>query len=155
MESLLYKCAFPTRLKRNEEKLLQRFYSGFPGGLPGVALVLLRAAIGIALLAQGGLWLGQPMLTPPAWCCGLLTLGAGCLVFAGFLTPVAAVGTLLYSAGVCLSLLPSPMPNLFESKLSLIFGLTMLLSVAGIGPGAFSVDARVFGRREIILPPTE
>jgi uncharacterized membrane protein YphA (DoxX/SURF4 family) len=47
------------------------------------------------------------------------------------------------------------MPNLFESKLSLIFGLTMLLSVAGIGPGAFSVDARVFGRREIILPPTE
>jgi hypothetical protein len=47
------------------------------------------------------------------------------------------------------------MPNLFDSKLSLVFGLTMLLSVMGIGPGAFSVAARVFGRREIIIPPTD
>jgi hypothetical protein len=29
----------------------------------------------------------------------------------------------------------------------------MVLTVAGLGPGAFSVDARLFGRREIIIPP--
>jgi hypothetical protein len=31
--------------------------------------------------------------------------------------------------------------------------MTMVLAIIGLGPGAFSVDARVFGRREIIIPP--
>jgi hypothetical protein len=30
----------------------------------------------------------------------------------------------------------------------------MLLALILIGPGAFSVDARLFGRREIIIPPS-
>jgi hypothetical protein len=29
----------------------------------------------------------------------------------------------------------------------------MLVAVIVLGPGAFSVDARLFGRREIIIPP--
>jgi hypothetical protein len=44
---------------------------------------------------------------------------------------------------------------LFDSKPALIFALTMLLAIIGAGPGRFSVDARVFGRREIIIPPRE
>lgn len=134
-------------------KLLQRFYSGFPGGLPGVALAALRAVMGITVMVQGGLCLAQPAQTPASLVCGLLTLTAGFLVLAGYLTPIAVTVTVLYAAGVALSILPSPMPNLFDSKLAVIFGLTMLFSLIGIGPGAFSVDARVFGRREIIIPP--
>jgi uncharacterized membrane protein YphA (DoxX/SURF4 family) len=142
------------RPKTKEEKPLQRLYSGFPGGLPGVALAVLRSVIGITVLVQGGLCLAQPDLTPTAWFSGLLTLAAGFLVSIGFLTPIAVAVTVLYAAGVALALLPSPMPSLFDSNLSLVFGLAMLLSIIGIGPGAFSVDARVFGRREIIIPPT-
>ena len=40
-----------------------------------------------------------------------------------------------------------------DGKPALIFAVTMLLTVMGLGPGRFSVDARVFGRREIIIPP--
>jgi hypothetical protein len=29
----------------------------------------------------------------------------------------------------------------------------MLVTIIGLGPGAFSLDARMFGRREIIIPP--
>ena len=113
----------------------------------------MRAVVGIAVVMQGGLYLVEPNTTPAAWLSGLLTLAAGCLVLIGFLTPIAALATVLSAAAVALSLFPFPMQNLFESRISVIFGLTMLLSIMGIGPGAFSVDARVFGRREIIIPP--
>ena len=53
-----------------------------------------------------------------------------------------------------LSWIPSPEHSLIELKLSAI----MLVIVAGaillLGPGAFSIDARLFGRREIIIPRT-
>lgn len=83
---------------------------------------------------------------------GSSALIAGGLLVIGYLTPVvgaiAAVGTV----GVGLSLLPTCSPSLFDSRVSLIFGLTMLITILGVGPGAFSVDARLFGRREIIIP---
>jgi uncharacterized membrane protein YphA (DoxX/SURF4 family) len=41
----------------------------------------------------------------------------------------------------------------FDSQLGLIFGLAILLALAVLGPGAYSIDARLFGRREIIIPP--
>ena len=53
------------------------------------------------------------------------------------------------------SLLPPPLVDLFGSRTSLVFGATMLLVIAAIGPGAFSADARLFGRREIIIPRDE
>ena len=35
----------------------------------------------------------------------------------------------------------------------LIFAGIMAAAIVFLGPGAFSVDARLFGRREIIIPP--
>jgi uncharacterized membrane protein YphA (DoxX/SURF4 family) len=115
----------------------------------------MRVVIGSALLMQGGFCIVQPSPVFAVWLWALVTLVAGCLVLVGFLTPIAVGITLLNTAAVALSLIPSPVPNLFESKLSLVLGLTILLSIVGLGPGAFSVDARVFGRREIIIPPVE
>jgi uncharacterized membrane protein YphA (DoxX/SURF4 family) len=120
-----------------------------------VALAVLRVVIGSALFIQGGLSLVQSSPASTIWFCALETLAAGGLLLIGFLTPIAVGLTLLHAAAVALSLVPAPMPNLFESKLSLILGLTILLSIGGLGPGAFSLDARVFGRREIIIPPVE
>ena len=60
---------------------------------------------------------------------------------------------MLGTAGVALSLLPASTPSVFDSKPALIFALTILLTIIGVGPGRFSVDARLFGRREIIIPP--
>lgn len=135
--------------------LFARFYSGFPGGLAGAALAILRGVIGIVVLVQGVMWLAQPDSLAGAWVSAVLAICAGCLVLVGFLTPIAAAMTLLYLAGIGASLLPAPQPNLFDSKMSMILGLAILLSVTGLGPGAFSVDARAFGRREIVLPPED
>ena len=136
-----------------EEKLLGRLFFAFPGGLPGIALLLLRAVFGIALLLEGGSYIADPNSTLSVWIVGLSALVAGCLLLIGFLTPIVATMVAVGAFGVALSLLPHCALNLFDSKSALVFGLTMLLTLVGLGPGRFSVDARVFGRREIIIPP--
>jgi uncharacterized membrane protein YphA (DoxX/SURF4 family) len=87
------------------------------------------------------------------WFMALSSFVAGTLILVGFLTPVAGFFVAAGAAGVELSLLPACTPTAFESKISVIFGLTMLVTIIGLGPGAISVDARVFGRREIVIPP--
>ena len=64
----------------------------------------------------------------------LILLGSGCLLL-GFLTPVVAV--LLGLASLTLPF------NLDIVVLSIVIAL--------MGPGAFSIDARMFGRREILI----
>ena len=116
-------------------------------------MLLLRAVFGIVLLVEGGFYVGQVNPTPPSWFIGLSAFAAGVLLLIGFLTPIVGGVVAAGAAGVGLSLLPACTPSLFDSKISFIFGLTMLVTILGLGPGAFSVDARVFGRREIIIPP--
>jgi uncharacterized membrane protein YphA (DoxX/SURF4 family) len=89
------------------------------------------------------------------WSLGLLALAGSGLLLIGFLTPFAAIVLSVDVVGAALALLPVSTPSVFDSQLSLIFALTMLLTIIGTGPGRFSVDARVFGRREIIIPPVE
>jgi len=138
--------------EQNEESKLLRLYSAFPGGLPGISLLLLRVVFAITLLVQGGLYLGGPEPTPGAWFVGLAALAAGILMLIGFLTPI--VGTLVGvgAIGIGLSLLPASVPTLFDSRTPIVLAVTMLLTIIVLGPGAVSVDARIFGRREIIIP---
>jgi uncharacterized membrane protein YphA (DoxX/SURF4 family) len=118
-----------------------------------VALLLVRAVFGISLILEGGFYFKEPSATSVVWFVGLAALAGGGLLLIGFLTPIvgAAVGACALS--VALSLFPSSTPTLFDSKPAAVFALTMLVTLIGLGPGAFSVDARVFGRREIIIPP--
>jgi uncharacterized membrane protein YphA (DoxX/SURF4 family) len=132
---------------------MRRLFFGFPRGWPGMTLLLVRAVFGLTLLIEGGYYVGAPNPTMAAWILGLSDFGAGSLLLIGLFTPVVAGLVAAGALAVGLSLLPACMPTLFDSKVSLIFGLTMLMTIIGLGPGAFSVDARVFGRREIIIPP--
>jgi len=79
-------------------------------------------------------------------------MAIGASVLAGFLTPVAAVLLGLTAIGWGTSLIPAPHPNLFPSKLLAGLLATMASAIALLGPGAFSIDARLFGLREIIIP---
>jgi len=97
-------------------------------------------------LIQGGLYLSDGYST-----LGVLGLAAGGLLVAGFLTPVAGVAVALGTLSA--AVLPAPEPNLLDAKLSLIFAGIMTVAIVFLGPGAFSMDARLFGRREIIIPP--
>lgn len=118
-----------------------------------MALLLLRAVLGVAVLAQGASCLGEPDPDLAAWLTGLTALVAGTLLVTGFLTPIAAAIVAAGAVGVRLSLLPACPAALFDSRTAFILALTMLVAILGLGPGAFSVDARMFGRREIIIPP--
>jgi len=118
-----------------------------------MALLLLRAVLGLAVLAEGGSCLGEPDPGLAAWVTGLTALAAGTLLVTGFLTPIAAAIVVAGAVGIRLVLLPACPAALFDSPTAFIFALTMLVAILGLGPGAFSVDARMFGRREIIIPP--
>jgi uncharacterized membrane protein YphA (DoxX/SURF4 family) len=140
------------RPKKYEGHLPQRLFFGFPRGLPGIALLLLRAVVGVLLLVQGAFYVGEQNPTIGTLLVGLTALAGGILLLVGFLTPI--IGTLVGLGALCirLSVLPVPAPNLLDGKLPAIQAAAMLIAVVILGPGAFSVDSRVFGRREVIIP---
>lgn len=140
---------------KSGEATLRLLFSAFPGGLPGMSLLLLRAVLASSLLVEGGFYLGAPAASFTTSSVGLAALVTGALLFVGCLTPVAGLVAILGAAGVALSLFPQSSPSVFDSKAAVILGLTMLLTIIGTGPGRFSVDARMFGRREIVIPPSK
>ena len=131
---------------------MQRLFTAFPAGVPGIALLLLRVSLAIALLVQGRSYLGDPDLGAGALAIGLISIVAAALIMVGMLTPVAGTVVALYGIGIACSLLPSCTRPLFGSGIPLLFAISILLAIIILGPGAFSVDARLFGRREIIIP---
>jgi uncharacterized membrane protein YphA (DoxX/SURF4 family) len=150
--SLRYNQAQPTGAGESKEPTLQRLFPAFPGGWPGIALLLLRAVVGSTLLLQAGFYLRGPDTPVPACLVGCTALAAGTLLLIGLLTPFAGIVATSGMVAIGLSWLPTCTPMLFEARLPVIFGVTMLLAIIVLGPGAFSFDARLFGRREIIIP---
>ena len=135
--------------------MLLRLFSAFPGGWAGICLLLMRGVFGITVLIEGRFYLELPNPTTLTWSAGLLALITGGLLIAGFLTPIAGSLAALEAIGLALSLVPAPTPNIWDSQTAVILGATILVAIIGLGPGAFSVDARLFGRREIIIPRAE
>ncbi len=138
-----------------KEIVLQRLFSTFPGGWPGVGLLLLRMAVGGTAVAGGVVLLAERgMPTLGASVMGLLAVGCGLLLLAGFLTPGAAVLVGLGSAGVTLPWCPALAPSLLDASVKPSSGFLIVMAVAILllGPGAFSLDSYLFGRREIVIP---
>ena len=75
----------------------------------------------------------------------LLLASAACLLL-GFVTPVAAVLIGLTSLALAIGTTSYPIQELEVVVLATVIAL--------LGPGAFSIDARMFGRREILIPVT-
>lgn len=129
-------------------------FSTFPGGWPGAGLLLLRAAIGVTTIIQGGLYLADlDNLTVEAATVGLVAITTGVLLLVGFLTPVAGALVGLGTLGIGLAWFPAAARNLFDAKLPTVFAVIISAAIVFLGPGALSIDARLFGRREIIIPP--
>jgi uncharacterized membrane protein YphA (DoxX/SURF4 family) len=115
--------------------------------------MVLRAAVGITLFAQGVAYLvGWRELAFITWAVALLALASGVLLLVGYLTPIASVLAGSISIGSKFLWLQASSPNLFDSKLATALTASIAVAIVCLGPGAFSVDARLFGRREIIIP---
>ena len=68
------------------------------------------------------------------------------------MTPFVAVLVGLSGIGIAFSWIPLPSQDLFDSYLAVINLIVLSIAIALLGPGAFSLDARMFGRREITIP---
>jgi len=119
---------------------VQRLFSTFPGGLPGAGLLLLRAAVAIPLIHAG---LPAAASQPP----GLLQLvaaGAAILLLIGLWTPLA--GLLIAVAELGLAVVDPAGTWMYVHFAAMGGALAML------GPGGCSLDARLFGRKQIEIP---
>ena len=131
---------------------MQQPYSKYPGGWPGFALWLLRAAVGSTLLVQSSICLSQqPDMRPAALAsCILAIIGGGALII-GFLTSIACVLAILGGVGITLLVPASGNLNLLSAN-PLTFDLLVMCLVSGLlGPGALSLDAHLFGRRKVVI----
>ncbi len=85
-------------------------------------------------------------------CVAVLAVVVGTLLLAGCLTRSAALVAIMVSVGCMFAWLPAPKLGLFETRMTSTLALVIAAAVVCLGPGAFSVDARLFGRREVIIP---
>jgi uncharacterized membrane protein YphA (DoxX/SURF4 family) len=115
---------------------------------------LLRAAIGIVALIEGGLYLsGRSDAESGSWLGVTIGLASGAALLLGLLTPVAGAVAGCWALVIGFALITAPLPNLFDARLSVALTAIMAVAVVFLGPGRYSLDARFFGRREIIIPP--
>jgi uncharacterized membrane protein YphA (DoxX/SURF4 family) len=77
--------------------------------------------------------------------CGLL------LLFGLFNWLACSLGALI-SLGAALAPIPVPVFNLLSAKFSAAFTAVIAIALLCLGPGAYSLDARRQGHREIIIP---
>jgi putative oxidoreductase len=119
---------------------VQRLFSTFARGWPGVGLLLLRGAAGSSLIARSILVLGNTPTFGTVFF-QLFIATAGLLLIAGLWTPVVAAAMVLLELWRIISRYGDPATD--------ILLCTLALAIALLGPGAWSVDARLFGWKRI------
>lgn len=120
---------------------MQRIFTTFPNSWPGAGLLLIRLALATALVMQSLPLNG----TAPGIFLKSLAIVAALMLLVGVWTPIicllqfiANVG--LMTAGSTTFAQWGPLTALF-------------LSLAMLGPGAWSLDARLFGRKRMFIEP--
>ena len=132
---------------------LRKLYSTFPGGWHGVGLLLLRVAIGGTLILQGSAYLPHLRgVRLEIWSVCLLAVASGTALLVGFLTPVATSLAAFGGLGIMFSWVPTANWNVFNCNPLSVAAIIVAVASAFLGPGAFSLDARLFGLRKVIIP---
>jgi len=122
---------------------LQRLFSTFPDGAPGRGLLLLRISIGLPLICWGVADLHTSAPDLSTILPDLVAAAAGVLVIAGLGTPLAGALIAVVEAGLAFS--PGPVRHVEEWVYLLLAALSASLGM--LGPGAWSLDARLYGRK--------
>jgi hypothetical protein len=128
---------------------LQRTFSGFPSGCPGFALVLLRFGVSGTSGLQSALLIAATHHVMGSTLIAALAIIMSLALMLGLLTPIA-------TAFLCLGGLAATVDSgiagylpLFQSSTARLEFIVMSAALICLGPGAFSLDARLYGRREV------
>jgi uncharacterized membrane protein YphA (DoxX/SURF4 family) len=126
---------------------LQRLFSTFASGWPGVGLLLLRVLTGAALIYFG---IANLLEEPPLVTAVLQIIGAvaGILLLIGLWTPVAGTLAAIVKVWIAFSRYFSHSGDPWIPIVQAILGAVLAM----VGPGAWSIDARLFGRKHINFP---
>jgi len=122
---------------------LQRLFSTFANGWPGKALLVQRLLAGVALFSSAIATLVKQsplILTAPS----IVGATAGIFLALGLWTPI--MGALVAIAELWIVFAR------FDTSWVPILLATFGATLAMIGPGAWSVDAKLFGRKRIRAP---
>ncbi len=114
----------------------------FPTGSAGVSLVVLRCVVAATVFvdATGASPMGAAFTVR-----GIASLVALCLCL-GVVTPYCAAASCLLEFAL---LITADGPPKFQLAMSALTAA----ATTGLGPGAYSIDARLFGRRVFTIPP--
>jgi uncharacterized membrane protein len=113
----------------------------FPEGGPGIALLLLRISVAAMFLVNS--W-SERAVFAAHWEIACFALAALALSF-GFLTPIfSVIVCILEIAGIFVAGRPD--------SLATFLPILNPIALALLGPGAYSIDARIFGRRVLVVP---
>ena len=123
----------------------------FPDRWPGAGLLLLRVGCGMVLLIQGTTTLSSERESITV-AVALVLIATGLLLLIGFLTRFAAILAAIVDVISVFAWLPNSGPGPLESPMTALLSAVMAIAVVCLGAGAFSLDSRLYGRREIIIP---
>jgi uncharacterized membrane protein YphA (DoxX/SURF4 family) len=121
---------------------MQRLFTTFPNSWPGAGLLLLRLTLAAAIFLQHPHPVGSVALIVALDAVEVLI---GSLLTIGLWTPLACVAQLVLE-------IHSIVTGAGAIRSSVLYSATYV-SLAALGPGAWSLDARLFGRKKMYIEP--
>lgn len=127
---------------------MQRSFSAFPDGLPGAGLLILRSVAAFSGIGHAIPRLTDPFLGPLDALSATVAIASSLAVLVGGWTRGSAA---VLAVGAASLWFPRDSDGLVPTVAAALPTIAITIAIALLGPGAFSIDARRFGPREIVI----